>query len=63
VTRGAGVAAAIGTPAAAVLAVATVNQAMGTNYQRLVPLLLGVGALRAEPVVDAHEAPPESAES
>jgi hypothetical protein len=63
VTRGAGVAAAVGTPAAAVLAVATVNQAMGTNYQRLVPLLLGVGALRAEPVVDAHEAPPEPADS
>lgn len=60
VTRGAGVAAAVGTPAAAVLAVATVNQAMGTNYQRLVPLLLGVGALRAEPVLDAQEAPLES---
>jgi hypothetical protein len=43
----AAVAAAVGTPLAVGLGVASVNHAMGTNYQRVVPLLLGIGALRA----------------
>jgi len=42
---GGAIAATVGGPAAVVLAVLAANQAMGTNYHRVVPLLLGVGAL------------------
>lgn len=53
--RGTGaVAAAVGGPLAVALAVVSLNQALGTNYQRLVPLLLGVGALGPRAVSDAQ---------
>jgi hypothetical protein len=44
-------------PLAIALAVLSVNSALGANYQRLVPLLLGVGALGPAPVADAEEVP------
>jgi hypothetical protein len=34
--------------------VLSLNSALGTNYHRLVPLVLGVGALGPEPVQDAE---------
>ena len=43
----AAVAAAVGTPLAVGLGLVGVNHAMGSNYRRVVPLLSGVGALRA----------------
>lgn len=42
-------------PAAVALAAVAVNQAFGANPRVLVPLLLGVGALGPQPVVDAVE--------
>jgi hypothetical protein len=50
-------------PLGIALAVLSVNAALGTNYRRLVPLVLGVGALRPSPVEDATvvEPSPESA--
>ena len=42
---GAGVAASVGGPLALGLSLAGLNQVLGANYRRLVPLLLGVGAL------------------
>jgi hypothetical protein len=39
------------------LAVASLNTSLGTNYARLVPLVLGVGALRPAPVEEAQEIP------
>lgn len=53
---GGAVAATVGGPAAIALAVLAANQAMGTDYHRLVPLLLGVGAL-GPGAVAAHEVP------
>lgn len=53
--RGGQVAAVLGTPMGLSLAVLSVNSALGTNYRRLVPLLLGVGALGASPLDDADE--------
>ena len=52
---GAGAAAAVGGPLAVGLTVVATNNAMGTNYRRLVPLLLGVGALGPQPIDDAVE--------
>jgi hypothetical protein len=53
--RGGGAAAAVGGPAGIALSILAANNALGTNYQRLVPLLLGVGALGAEAVKEAVE--------
>ncbi|TNE84215.1 MAG: hypothetical protein EP330_30305 [Deltaproteobacteria bacterium] len=54
ITRGAGVAATVGTPLAIAMSVLAANSALGANYQRLVPLLLGAGALGKGPVEDAE---------
>jgi hypothetical protein len=40
-------------PLGIAMSVLSVNSALSTNYQRLVPLVLGVGALGPEPVSDA----------
>jgi hypothetical protein len=44
-------------PLAIALAVLSVNSALGANYRKLVPLLLGVGALGPSPVAEAEEVP------
>jgi hypothetical protein len=41
-------------PLGVALAVLSVNSALGTNYTRLVPLVLGVGALGPQAVMDAE---------
>jgi hypothetical protein len=41
-------------PLGVALSVLTVNQALGANYRKLVPLVLGVGALRPQAVDDAQ---------
>ncbi|MEQ1565368.1 MAG: hypothetical protein ABMA64_07000 [Myxococcota bacterium] len=41
-------------PLGLAMTVLSVNSALSTNYQRLVPLVLGVGALRPAPVNDAE---------
>jgi hypothetical protein len=55
-------------PLGVALAVLSFNSALGANYARLVPLVLGVGALRPRAVEDADELPaptptPEPAEA
>lgn len=55
VYRGGRYAAAIGGPAGVALSILAANNALGTNYQRLVPLLLGIGALVTDPVLEAVE--------
>ena len=52
---GAGAAATVGGPLAIGLTVFATNNALGTNYRQLVPLLLGVGALAPERIDDAEE--------
>lgn len=52
-----GVAAALGGPVGFALSALAANDALGTNYPRLVPLLLGVGALGPLHVEDALEVP------
>lgn len=54
ITRGAGVVATVGTPLAIAMGVLAANTALGANYQRLVPLLLGAGALGQGPMQDAE---------
>lgn len=44
-------------PLGIALGVMSLNSALGANYSRLVPLVLGVGALRPRPVDDAEEVP------
>ncbi len=44
-------------PLGIALAVLSLNSALGANYAKLVPLLLGVGALRPTGVDDADEVP------
>lgn len=56
---GAGAAATVGGPLAIGLGLLSVNSSFGTNYQHLVPLLLGVGALGPAPVEDAEIVVPE----
>ncbi|MBT3221934.1 MAG: hypothetical protein HN348_22900 [Proteobacteria bacterium] len=46
-------------PLGVALAVLTVNASLGSNFYRLVPLLLGVGALGPKPLDDAVEVEPE----
>lgn len=41
-------------PLGIALAILSLNSALGTNYQRLVPLVLGIGALGPDPVFDAE---------
>lgn len=50
-----GVTATVGGPLAIALSVLALDQALGTNHRRLVPLLLGVGALGPTSVSDADE--------
>jgi hypothetical protein len=54
--RGGALAAAVGGPAGIALSLLAANNALGTNYHRLVPLLLGVGYL-GPGAVDAVEVP------
>lgn len=54
ITKGAGVAATVGNPLAIALGVLAANSALGANYQRLVPLLLGAGALGRGPIEEAE---------
>lgn len=42
-------------PLGVALAVVSINQSLGANYHRLVPLILGIGALGAAPVEEAVE--------
>jgi hypothetical protein len=48
-----GVAAAVGSPLAVGLAVVALDQSLGANHKRLIPLLLGVGALGPSTVSEA----------
>ena len=52
-----GIAAVAGTPLSLALAVISINQGLGTRYDKVVPLLLGVAALRPVAVADAQETP------
>ena len=51
--RGGRLAAALGGPIGVAMSLLAANQAMGTDYQRVVPLLIGIGAL--DPVAEAVE--------
>ena len=55
IRTGAGVVGVVTGPLSVALSILTVNQALGTNYKRLVPLLLGIGALGPAEVVDVEE--------
>jgi len=55
IRTGAGAVYLVSGPLGIALAVLSVNSALGANYRRLVPLLLGVGALRPCAVTDAEE--------
>lgn len=50
-----GVAAFVGTPLAIGLSAVALNESLGANYRKLVPLLLGVGALGPTAVEEAWE--------
>ena len=50
---GAGAVSIVSGPLGIALSVASLNTALGSNYNKLLPLLLGVGALGPEPVNDA----------
>jgi len=52
---GAGVISTVSGPLGIALSVASLNASLGANYKRLLPLLLGVGALGPTPVEDAEE--------
>jgi len=52
-----GVAAMVGTPLGVAMSVLAINESLGTNYHKLVPLLLGVGALGPTAVAEANEVP------
>lgn len=51
---GAGAVKLVTGPLGIALSVASLNSTLGANYRRLVPLLLGVGALGPDPVSDAE---------
>ena len=57
VSRGAAFTAAVGTPGALALSALAVNSALGSNYPRVLALLLGIAALGPSPIEDACEAP------
>jgi len=61
IRTGAGVVGAVAGPLGIALSVLTLNQALGTNYRRLVPMLLGIGALAPGVVVDVEEVTGEPA--
>lgn len=52
-----GIAAVAGTPLSVALALISINQGLGTRYDKVVPLLLGVAALRPVAMAEAEEAP------
>jgi hypothetical protein len=54
VKTGAGVVSIVSWPLALGLGVASINSSLGANYRRLVPLLLGIGALGPSRVEDAE---------
>lgn len=60
VQAGAGAVHAITGPLGVALAVLSLNQALGPSYGKLLPLLLGVGALGVRPVEDAREGSSEN---
>lgn len=51
----AGVAALVGTPVAVGLSVVALNNSLGSSYRKLVPLLLGIGALGPTAMTEADE--------
>ncbi len=55
IRAGAGVVGVVAGPLGVALSVLTLNQALGANYQRLVPMLLGIGALGPVSVEDVEE--------
>lgn len=61
IRAGAGAAAMVGGPLGIALGALTLNQALGANYHKLVPLLLGVGALGPSAVAEADEVKAEVA--
>lgn len=64
IRTGAGAIHVVSGPLGVALAVLSLNSALGANYKRLVPLVLGVGALGPKPVEDAVEVEaPAGAES
>ena len=52
VSAGAGLISVVAGPLGVALSIMTLNQALGANYQKLVPMLLGIGALGPGVVVD-----------
>lgn len=62
IRTGAGALYVVSGPLGVALTVLSVNSALGTNYRRLVPLVLGVGALRPSPVEEAVEVEPVASE-
>lgn len=57
VRRAGGISAVVGGPLAIGLAAVALDQTLGTNHRKLVPLLLGVGALGPSAIVDVVEVP------
>jgi len=55
IRTGAGVVGVVAGPLGIALSVLTLNQALGANYQKLVPMLLGIGALGPGVVMDVEE--------
>ncbi len=55
IQAGAGAVNAVAGPLGIALAVLSLNQALGPSYGKLLPLLLGIGALDVQPVADASE--------
>ena len=56
IRAGAGAVNMVAGPLGIALTVLSVNQALGASYAKLLPLLLGIGALGVSPVADAVEA-------
>jgi hypothetical protein len=55
IVKGAGAVSLVAGPLGVALSVLAINDALGANYRRLVPLLLGIGALGPSPVGEAAE--------
>lgn len=53
---GAGAVHAVAGPLGVALSVLSINQALGPSYRKLLPLLLGIGALGVDPAAEAVEA-------
>lgn len=56
IRAGAGAVNVVAGPLGIALTVLSVNQALGASYHKLLPLLLGIGALEVTPVAEAVEA-------